>query len=95
MSRDTLTVSFVQDRSLPLDSLVLSGLAYPVTVNGSKIYRADIKTYVQLWNTREPNAGIVLRTLGELGTLDQVGLYNSAATDSLRPRIRITYTQFP
>ncbi len=95
VSRDTLTVSFVQDRSFPLDSLVLSGLAYPVTVNGSRIYRADIKTYVQLWNTREPNAGIVLRTLGELGTLDQVGVYNSAAADSLRPRIRITYTQFP
>ncbi|HLF13406.1 MAG TPA: DNRLRE domain-containing protein [Bacteroidota bacterium] len=94
-SRDTLTVSFVQDRAFPLDSIVLSGLCYPVTVNGSRIYRADIKTYVQLWNTRESNYGIVLRTLGELTTLDRFGLYNSSAADSLRPLIRITYTQFP
>ncbi len=94
-TRDTLTVSFVQDREFPLDSIVLSGLCYPLTVDGAKIYRADIKTYVQLWNTIEPNAGVVLRTLGELSTLDQVGLYGSAAADSFRPRIRITYTKFP
>jgi hypothetical protein len=94
-SRDTLTVSFVQDRAFPLDTLVLAGLCYPVDVNGAKIYRADIRSYVQLWNTREPNAGIVLRTLGEITTLDRFGLYDASAPDSLRPRIRITFTQFP
>lgn len=94
-SRDTLTVSFVQDAAFPLDSLVLSGLCNPVTDGASKIYRADVKTYVQLWNTREPNRGLVVRALGELTTLDRFGLHNSAAADSLRPRIRITYTRFP
>lgn len=94
-SRDSLSISFVQDRAFPLDSIVLSGFCYPVTENGLKIYRADIKTYVQLWNTREPNEGIVLRTLAEYGTFDRFGFYDATAADSLRPRIRITYTQFP
>jgi hypothetical protein len=94
-SRDTLTVSFIQDRAYPLDSIVLSGLCYPVTENGVKMYRGDLKSYVQLWNTNEPNAGILLRPLGELTTLDRIGLFDAAAPDSLRPRIRITYSRFP
>jgi hypothetical protein len=94
-SRDSLAMSFVQDRSFPLDSLVLSGICYPSTSGGPKIYRADIKSYVQLWNSAEPNLGIVIRGLGEFTTLDRIGIYNSAAADSVRPRIRITYSQFP
>jgi hypothetical protein len=93
--RDTLTMSFVQDRAFPLDSLVLSGLCNPSTEGGTRIYRADVKSYVQLWNSAEPNLGIVVRGLGEYTTLDQIGIYNSGAADSLRPRIRITYSQFP
>jgi hypothetical protein len=93
--RDTVTMSFVQDREFPLDSLVLSGFCNPVTEGGTRIYRADVRSYVQLWSSAEPNLGIVVRGLGEYTTLDQIGLYNTAAADSLRPRIRITYTQFP
>jgi hypothetical protein len=94
-ARDTLTMSFVQDRAYPLDSLVLSGFCNPATEAGAKVYRADVKSYVQLWNSREPNLGIVVRGLGEYTTLDQIGLFNAAAADSLRPRIRITYSLFP
>lgn len=94
-TRDTLSVSFVQDRAFPLDTLVLTGFCLPVTENGVRFYRADIRTFVQLWNTREPNAGIVLRALGETTTLDRIGLHGAGAADSLRPRIRITYTEFP
>ncbi len=94
-SRDTLTVSFIQDRAYPLDSIVLSGLAYPVTENGVRLYRADLKSYVQLWNSKEPNAGILVRPLGELTTLDRIGIYGSTAPDSSKPRIRITYSRFP
>jgi hypothetical protein len=93
--RDTLTVSFVQDRAFPLDSLVLTGFGYPTTGGGPKVYSADVKAFVQLWNTKEPNLGVVVRGLGELTTLDRIGLCNSSAADSLRPRIRITYTLFP
>ncbi|HLB00832.1 MAG TPA: DNRLRE domain-containing protein [Bacteroidota bacterium] len=94
-SRDTLTVSFIQDRAYPIDSIVLSGLCYPVTENGVRLYRGELKTYVQLWATREPNFGILLRPLGELTTLDRIGVYGAASVDSLKPRIRITYSRFP
>jgi len=94
-ARDTITVSFIQDRASPLDSVVLSGLCYPVTENGVRLYRADVKSYVQLWNTNEPRAGILLRSLGELTTVDRIGFYGATAPDSLRPRIRITYSRFP
>jgi len=94
-SRDTLTMSFIQDRAYPLDSIVLSGLCYPVTENGIKLYRGDVKSYVQLWNTREPNAGIIVKPLGELTTLDRIGIFNASSPDSSRPRIRITYSRFP
>jgi hypothetical protein len=94
-SRDSLTMSFVQDRSFPLDSLVLSGICHPSTAGGPKIYTADVKTYVQLWISAEPNEGIVIRGLGEFTTLDRIGFYGAAAGDSVRPRIRITYSKFP
>jgi hypothetical protein len=94
-ARDSLSVSFVQDHVFPLDSLVLTGLGVPVIINGMKVYRADIRTFVQLWNTREPNRGIVLRALGDLTTVDRIAVYNSSAADSLRPRIRLTFTRFP
>ena len=94
-SRDTLTMSFIQDRAYPLDSIVLSGFCYPVIENGVKIYRGNIASYVQLWITKELNAGILLRPLGELTTLDRIGVFDATALDSLKPRIRITYSRFP
>jgi hypothetical protein len=94
-SRDTLTVSFIQDRAYPLDSIVLSGLCYPVTENGTKLYRGDLKSYVQLWINREPNVGILVRPLGELTTLDRIGIFDATGPDSSRPRIRVTYSRFP
>jgi len=94
-SRDTLAMSFIQDRAHPLDSIVLSGFCYPVMENGMKIYRGDLKSYVQLWNGREPNVGIIVKPLGELTTLDRIGIFDATAPDSSRPRIRITYSRFP
>ena len=93
--RDSLAISFVQDAQFPLDTLSLGGLCIPVTDAGGKIYRGDVKSYVQLWNSREPNRGIVVRGLGEFTTLDQLGIFGPSAADSLRPRLRITYTRFP
>ena len=88
-------MSFVQDAEFPFDTVSLSGFCNPFTEGGTKLYRGDVKSYVLLWNSREPNRGIVVRALGELTTLDQIGLYGPAAADSVRPRIRITYSMFP
>jgi hypothetical protein len=94
-SDDNILVYLLRKNVLPFDSLAL-GTKCAAAYNGfQKVYRADIKSIVQQWLIREPNYGLLVRTSGELSTLDRIALYSSSAPDSLRPKLKITYTVLP
>ena len=63
-------------------------------VPGSKTtYTADIASQVQSW-VRGPNYGALIRTYGgrEFRSVDRVVLYNHAAENSRKPRLKIIYS---
>jgi hypothetical protein len=92
---DSLIVYLSRKNTPPYDSLILGSICSPI-INGShKIYRADIRSIVQLWNIREPNNGIVVKSYSEYTTFDRFGIYGISTDSSLRPKISITYTILP
>ncbi|MBI1806711.1 MAG: DNRLRE domain-containing protein [Ignavibacteria bacterium] len=95
-SRDTVLAYLLRKNSPPFDSLALGTVCSPDPLSIPRVYRADIRSIVQLWLTREPNYGILLRPLGEFLTLDRFAYYSSSAPDpALRPKLRIKYTVLP
>jgi hypothetical protein len=94
-TRDSVYVHMLRRLSPPYDSLALQIICKPVTESGQKYFRADIRPIVQQWISREPNVGLLLRTYSEFTSLDKFAIYNSASSEMLRPKIKITYTQLP
>jgi hypothetical protein len=94
-TRDSLYVHLLRRNSPPYDSLALQILCGSVTVDGQKFFRADIRSIVQQWISREPNLGVLLRAYGDFSTLDKFVLYDASAPVALQPKIRITYTLLP
>ena len=94
-TRDSLVVYLLRKNTPPFDSLALGALCEPIKIGTQKMYRADIKSIVQQWVTRERNYGILLRTYGEYTTLDRFAFYGAASQDTLRPRVTLKYTVLP
>jgi hypothetical protein len=93
-SRDTITAHLLRANTFPYDTIALSTICSPNESNGKKIYQGNIKAIVQQWVIGTPNYGIVLRPLGEYTTYDLFGIYGSTS-DSLKPKLKITYTVLP
>jgi hypothetical protein len=85
----------LRENSSPYDKLALGTLCSSTYSGSRKVFRADIKSIIQQWVTKEPNYGLVLRSLTEFTALDRFALHSATASDSLRPRLKITYTKFP
>jgi hypothetical protein len=97
LTRDSMSVFLLMTNALPYDSLALGTLCVPqlYTNGGHLVYRADVKSIVQLWATREPNYGILVRPYGEFLTFDRFAVFGASAADTtLRPKLTIKFTQF-
>jgi hypothetical protein len=94
-SRDSILVYLSRKNVPPYDSLVLGTFCNPVTAAGEKIYQADIRTIVQLWVTREPNNGLVIRPYAEVSSFDRFVIYGASARAGLKPRLIIKYSILP
>ncbi len=93
-TRDTVTAHFLRTNNYPYDTIALGTVCLPKETGGKKIYQGNIKSIVQQWVIGTPNYGIVLRPLGEYSTFDRFAIYGSAS-DSLKPKLSITYTILP
>ena len=93
-SRDTVTAHFLRANTYPYDTIALGSVCWPKETGEKKIYQGNIKAIVQQWVIGTPNYGIVLRPLGEYSTFDRFAIYGSAS-DSLKPKLTITYTVLP
>ncbi len=94
-TRDSLYVYLLRKTTAPYDSLAVQIVCTPVTEGGQKYFRGDIRAIVQQWISREPNKGLLLRTLGDFTTMDKFTLYDGTASAALQPKIKITYTLLP
>ena len=94
-TRDSIYVHLLRKNIAPWDSLALQLLCTPVTEGGQKYYRADVRSLVQQWVSREPNLGVLVRAYGDFSTLDKIVLHDGSAPLALQPKIRITYTLLP
>lgn len=94
-TRDSLYVHLLRKDAAPWDSLALQLICSPATESGQKYYRADVRSIVQQWISREPNLGVLVRAYGDFQTLDKIVLHDGSALPALRPKIRITYTLLP
>jgi hypothetical protein len=93
-SRDTVSAHFLRVNTYPYDTIALGTVCSPKESGGKKIYQGNIKAIVQQWVIGTPNYGIILRPLGEYTKFDRFAIYG-AASDSLRPKLSITYTVLP
>jgi hypothetical protein len=94
-SNDNVTAYLLRKNVPPFDSLAIATACGAAYDGSQKIYVADVKAIVQQWLLKEPNYGFLLRTAGELATLDRIVLYGAAASPALRPKLTITYTVLP
>ncbi len=92
---DSLIIYLSRKNVPPYDSLILGTICSPVIDGSHKVYRADIRSIVQLWNIREPNNGIVIKSYSEYTTFDLFSIYGISADNLLRPKISIVYTILP
>lgn len=95
-TRDSLIVYLMRKNVSPFDSLALGLVCQPVVVGPQKVFRADIRSIVQLWTTgREKNYGLLFRPYGEFTTIDRFSLYGIDGPPGLQPKLTITYTVVP
>lgn len=94
-SNKTLLAFLLRGTTAPYDSVALGTVCTQSYRGNQLIFRANVKSIVQQWLTREPNYGIVLRTAGEFTSFDRFVLHSSSAPAGLRPRLNITYTLLP
>jgi hypothetical protein len=75
------------------DGLALSLSQTPVGINGQRVYRTDVISFVRLWLTDRSSRKILLSGVDENRALDLFTLYGSdpSVAQSLRPRIIIYY----
>ncbi len=70
----------------------LLALGEPETQAGLKVYRFNLSSLVQLWFRSNEARRVAIGGRTEASSLDRFVLYGSAAPESLRPKLIITYS---